>query len=442
MAKTKKPVDTNSIFEELAATSSKNKKIEILTREKDNALLKRAIEMALNPFKMYYLQRIPKYSANKTASVFDDERETLAWGMDQLVKLSDRKVTGQKAKDHLVNVLQSVTADDAKVLERIVLKDLNCGVATTPNKIWKGLIPEYPVQLCEPFDQKLVDKLHWPALAQLKCDGMRFNAIVENGKVTIRSRKGQVLDLFGTLDVMFLELAGNDNLVFDGELLVVDNAGALLPRKASNGVLNKAQKGTISQAEAKRVVFKLWDLIPLQDWKAEFCAMPYETRFNELNKRAKAYADDIIVETHEAANLDEAQKVFQDYLASGMEGAILKDKTGPWEAKRVKHQIKMKAELTADLECIGWQEGIKKYKGKLGALKLQTRDSKLVTDCGSGLTDKQRDSLKKKDVLGKIVEVKYNAKIQKEDGSWSLFLPIFQFIRDDKDEANSFEELQ
>jgi hypothetical protein len=60
---------------------------------------------------------------------------------------------------------------------------------------------------------------------------------------------------------------------------------------------------------------------------------------------------------------------------------------------------------------------------------------------GSGFSDKQRKELTPDAILDKIVTVRYNVKIQDEKGGWSLFLPRFIGIREDKDVANSFEEL-
>ena len=57
--------------------------------------------------------------------------------------------------------------------------------------------------------------------------------------------------------------------------------------------------------------------------------------------------------------------------------------------------------------------------------------------------DKKSDTeFLKKDFLGKIVEVKYNDIIKsKGKDEISLFLPRFIKIRDDKDQANSIEEI-
>lgn len=433
----------NEIFEELKAESGKNAKLDILKREKNNKTLRRVIEAALNPFKMYYIKKIPDYAVD--GGVFgSDDKKDLDWALNEIVKLSTRKVTGKAAQAFLVNLLESLSADDAKVLERVILKDLDCGVATSPNKVWPGLIPTFAVMLCSPFDMKLINKLHWPAIVETKMDGMRFSAVVKDGKVTVFSRKGQVLDIFGAIDEPFLKIANGESWVFDGELLVYDKQRKyILPRKEGNGILNKAIKGTIGQEEAKRITFQCWDMIPYEAWNEGFYDKPYDERsqgryeaFRNAGYKGNSVGHYVV------DGLEGAQAIFEEHLARGQEGVIVKDRLAPWENARSKWQIKMKGERNADLLCYGWAEGTKKNKGKLGALRLQTADGKLKVDCGTGLSDEQRKRLKKKDVVGKIIAIRYNEKIQTEKGDWSLFLPVFLEIRADKDEANTFDELE
>jgi ATP-dependent DNA ligase len=149
-----------------------------------------------------------------------------------------------------------------------------------------------------------------------------------------------------------------------------------------------------------------------------------------------------IIPTHTVANYDEVTALFRKYRSEGLEGVIVKDPRMPWENRRSKMQIKIKGVEEADLLCTGWTEGTGKYKGMLGAIQLQTRDGLLKVDVGSGFSDKQRKELKKKDVMDQIISIEYNEKIQKKDGTWSLFLPIFIEIRKDKDEADAFKDLK
>ena len=116
---------------------------------------------------------------------------------------------------------------------------------------------------------------------------------------------------------------------------------------------------------------------------------------------------------------------------------ILKSPTELWENKRVKHQMKFKNVLEADLLCTDWiVSEDNKYEGMLGSITVQNRDGSLTVNVGSGFSDMHRRTIKKEDIVGKIVAVKYNALSKTKKGARSLFLPIFVEIREDKNEAD------
>ena len=142
------------------------------------------------------------------------------------------------------------------------------------------------------------------------------------------------------------------------------------------------------------------------------------------------------VVTYIVNSMEEAQTLYQKKLAEGEEGLVLKDPKGPWEDKRVKHQVKMKAELEADLRVTGFLPGSGKFEGKIGSLLVESADGKVKTAVGTGLNDEER-SWDPKEFLGKIVAVKYNALIEdKKTGQKSLFLPVFIETRSDKSVAD------
>ena len=230
-------------------------------------------------------------------------------------------------------------------------------------------------------------------------------------------------------------MAGSVDCVFDGELLVIAD-GKIVDRQTGNGILSKANKGTISAKEAALVNATVWDVIPFAYFSDGHCPVPYSTRF------AKLQAFDLpekihLVEHNIVDDIETAQTIFQKYLADGQEGIILKDMNGPWEDKRSKGQIKFKSELECDLKIIAVEEGNGKYIGLLGALVCVSSDGIVKVNVGSGFNDEQRKSLMPSDLLGKIVAVKYNARIKNRQGEESLFLPIFVEIREDKDVADS-----
>lgn len=435
-------MNCNDILEALAATSSRLEKEAILRKNNDNADLKQVFFLALNPMVNFYIRKIPEYTSRPAAA----RPMTLSWALSELNRFSSREMTGNAAISHLQVVLSSLKESDASVIEKVIKRDLRCGVSeATANKIWKNLVPEYPVMLASSFDQKAVDKIKFPAVVQHKLDGMRFNAIVKDGKVEFRSRNGKAIDLLGELEEDFLQLfqlQPGKGMVYDGELLVKSAAG-ILDRKTGNGILNKAVKGTITKKEAILVCATLWDIIPQEDFEKEKCSLTYKQRFYEGLKDAKFTPRVGIVTSHEVKSLSEAKDIFLSYLELGEEGIILKDLNAPWEAKRAKHQVKFKGELECDLKCVEWEKGTGKNANRLGNLILESADGKICVSVGTGFTDADRDSIKRKDVVGKIIAIKYNARIQdKNGGPESLFLPVFLEIREDKTEADSAKDIK
>ena len=433
-------MNINALFNDLASNASRNYKLEKLREHAHHETLREVIRLALDPFTQFYQRKIPTYKCDGTNANIESI-------LPALYDLSSREVTGNAAIEYLRMLLSSLNEDDAKVLERIIDKSLDCGVqVSTANDVWPGLITEYPCMLCSPFEQKLVDKISFPAYAQMKMDGMRFNAIVRDGKCEFRSRNGKEILLLGNLEQEFISLAGSIDCVFDGELLVMlEGDHQFADRQTGNGILNKANKGTISAKEAAMVHATVWDLIPYVQFVDGYCATPYSKRYSTLEAIVSKQKSDgkkiwnvtsTIVQT-----LEEAQEIFQGYLAEGYEGIILKDGNGVWEDKRAKHQIKFKGELECDLKIVAIEEGTGKYAGMLGAIVCESSDGKIKVNVGSGFNDAHRKNLGK-EILDKIVAIKYNSRIKNKLGDESLFLPIFVEIRDDKDIADNSKDIK
>ena len=434
-------MNVNEFLNSLAANASRNFKIEQLNAHSDNETLREVVRLALDPFTQFYQRKIPSYTT-------DVHITTLENALGSLYDLSSRTVTGNAAIEYLRMLLSSLSADDAKVIERIIQKDLKCGVSTsTANDVWMGLIKEYPCMLCSPFEQKLVDKINFPAYAQMKMDGMRFNAIVRDGKVEYRSRNGKEILLLGNLDEQFITMAGEIDCVFDGELLVMmEGDHQFADRQTGNGILNKANKGTISEEQAALVHASVWDVIPYAYFADGHCPVPYSKRFSNLQelvlKQGSENKKVWLVSSQIVETLEEAQTIFQEYLSLGHEGIILKDGSGIWEDKRAKHQIKFKGELECDLKIVAVEEGKGKAVGMLGAIVCESVDGIIKVNVGSGFNDAQRKQYWKENLVDKIVAVKYNSRIKNKLGDESLFLPVFIELRDDKDVADSTEVIK
>lgn len=431
-----------SILNELQANNSKNFKIELLTKHKDNDLLKESVRLALDPFTVFYIKKIPDY--NKLHTHF----YTLNDGFVRLKTITNRELTGQAAINLLSSTLTNLTSDDAEVLKRVVLKDLRCGVAISiANTVWPDLVKDYPTMLCSPLKGNVLKNISYPAYVQLKMDGMRFNAVVKDGVCEFYTRSGQSINLLGNLANEFVQLAGDvlnkTGVVFDGELLV-SGGDSTLNRQTGNGILNKSIRGTISEEEAACVSATLWDCIALEHFEAGYSSTPYSIRFSNLQSLIAVFSNPKIncVMSHTVNNTEEATEWFEHYYNQGLEGTILKNILSPWENKRVKHQVKFKGEEDCDLLVVGFEEGTGKLEGKLGALVCESADGLIKVSVGSGFNDEQRVALIASNMLGKVIQVKYNTRIKSKKGADSLFLPIFQSIRLDKHMANISEEIK
>jgi hypothetical protein len=436
------------ILEEIGADSKRSHKLTVIRKYQDNELFKRVLTLALDPYINFYIRQIPDYDPKGG--------KTLDWALAELEKLSNRQLTGHAGIEHLRSILSGVSLDDAIVVGRIIGKDLRCGAADgTVNSVIDGFIPTYPCLLARPYDAKNINNITYPALSQLKADGIRVNFHVSGTTVSICGRSGRSVYLLGEMDTDIRDLGAQFAVpvVFDGELVVVDKDGKLLSRKVGNGIINKAIKGTISPAEAKMVRAQLWDVIPLSEFIIGKSSEKYKERFKKVSNAIAATAQIEkpakywIIPSKEVASLPEAVTHFQEMLEAGEEGTILKNYIGLWEDTRSKHLVKFKAEKDADLEIIGWNPGTGKFTNMVGSLITASSDRKVVTSI-SGFSDDLRAEITR-DIdswMGSIVAVLYNERItsqgkDREDVD-SLFLPRFAERRYDKLVANSSGEIK
>ena len=428
-----------NIIVELMNTNSRNEKTNILLKYKDYNLLQRVLYLTYDNDNIYYIKKIPEYT-NESNSI------SLQEGLDKLMPLIYRDVTGHKAIEHLRYILSNTNYEDSVVISHIIEKNLNCGISTsTINKVWPKLISSYPVMLAEPYNQKYVDKIKFPTYCQQKMDGLKINLFRKNKIVEMRTRLGNAIDITDTLLYNAAEKLLNlfdYPVVLDGELVMVTQTGAIMPRKKSNGIVNKFMKGTIDKSYAKDFRIVLWDIIPQKDFHNNICNIPYNIRFTELekniftfkdnNEAVKQYID--LVPYYMVKDIEEVNTLFNHYIAAGYEGVMLKKFDMPWENKRSQNIIKFKAVNDIDAKVVDWIAGTGKYTGLLGALVCQAGD--ITFNVGTGFSDAQRKLFTKDYILGKIIACKYNEIItDKRTNAKSLFLPVFDEVRFDKDEV-------
>lgn len=424
------------IIEELASEPSTKKKTEILLKNQSNKLLQEVFFMTLDPFTNYYI--------TATIPVETGEDELTLETLDSVKSnLAGRLVTGHAAFDYLDSLMYSLTEESQIVLKRIINHDLECKVAGgLVNRCWPGLIKEFPVMLSDKFDEKTSKNIKEGKdriFVQLKADGGRAQVVVsEDRTVSIYSRNGNLLQTHGVFDEIFKNFPGN---VFDGELLVIED-GNINNRQTSNGIFNKAVRGTIKLEEAQKFHLVLWDLIPLNDWKNEYSSVQYKDRFIKLISIIDVLEQQNVslIETKIVSTLEEAQEFYLEMLERKEEGAMLKNDDMPWEAKRSKHCLKLKETKSATLLCIGTTPHSKNPTW-VGSIECQTSDGLLSVSIGSGLTEDDRKQPPEY-FLNKLIDMEYNALItSKGSNTVSMFLPRYKSIRLDQNTADTLEHL-
>src|SRR5574344_600857 len=114
--------------------------------------------------------------------------------LSQLGDVIDYLGNNNTGRDEDVLVAQYyINGQDAQYrefLEEVLTKTYRMGVtAKTINKVYKGLVPVFDVQLAYPYD-KYKDKVRGSYTVSTKLDGHRLIAIKESGVVRFYSRTG------------------------------------------------------------------------------------------------------------------------------------------------------------------------------------------------------------------------------------------------------------
>ena len=449
-----------SILEKLENTNSQKEKIEILKTM--NEVQKRWFSLCYNSLITFGVKKIPEYTSESNSL-------DIVSIMDILEKeFVTREITGNAAIERLRDILSN--AEEPEVVERLIKRDARCSVnSTLLNKVFPNLIPEIPCMLAQPMNEKTLKNIKFPAFSQLKADGMRCIAFITSNNVRMFSRNGteiiceplkNTLMTIGQIEENLL--SDNVTLMLDGELICYKD-NKLLDRKTSNGICNKVLKGTASENELNLIQMQLWDIVrvdsntfnPLEDKSYE---KRLEDLYSILNTNSCSKLE--VIPTEVVNSMEEALEHFQKMLSQGLEGTILKNQDAKWSNTRSKDLVKLKEENTIDLLVVDIEEGSGDFEGGLGAIICETSDKKLRVRVGTGFSFedrgfvndlsngkkvvKQIKSLEEvsKNYLGKIVEVKYNQIIKsKGKDEMSLFLPRLVCVRNDKDTANSIEEI-
>lgn len=405
------------ILHGLKETSLRNMK-EMILESEATGIDKMMFKAAYDPEHMYYQKfKYINWTKIKEFSSLDGE---------VLNQLSARLITGNNARD----AVETHCREHGDLIKLICNKDLDCGVtATTLNKVFgKKFINVMLIQLAK---KKPLEKIKMPVTGQLKYNGIRVIALIKDGEVTFKTRKGHTFK-FPALEEV-LKRNNRFDVMFDGELCFGDSQYS--NHTKVGGIVNSALKGTPIPSNLG-LVYNMFDTMPFDNFGNQRYHLEYEIRYLHTEDAVLKFNSPLVrmAETWIFNTKEEIQTKFEELTENGYEGLILKHWDSLYTFKKNDTWIKMKLEETADLTCTSIQEGESKYEGLIGALICEgSVDGKYIkVKVGTGLKDYHRE-MDEDEFFDKTIEVKYNELIQdSKDDSWSLFLPVFICVRIDK----------
>lgn len=427
------------IINQIADESSSKRKKMLLEQQSGNETLKKILKMTYDT--VGYTYGIGKLSLSKMTYT-PNSSKPIEYALNILeTDIASRKVTGMAAIELVESLLGELSTDDAVILRRVIERDLRMNIgATTINAIWSGLIAKPAYMRCAVFSKKTAEKIKYPAYCQLKSNG-EYIEITKNGSVvTARTRAGEPAEY----PIIFNEMANYADGVYTGELTVK----GVPDRSMANGLLNS------KNPPHSDIMLELWDYITLKEYNIALaknrknkCTIPYEERFTSLvNTVSLNNSSHVsVIETHMVSDYNEVISHTKKWIKLGLEGSVLKDKSGIFEYTTSKHQLKLKLKVEVDMRCVGFEPGTMgtAREGKVGSIIFENDERTIIGSC-SGFTEEMLDDMtyNGEKYIGKILEVAFNDLVKTDKNDFYTFShPRFNGWRFDKTEPDTLQRV-
>jgi|TARA_R110000851_G_scaffold13348_2_gene45619 hypothetical protein len=449
-------------IQRLSDAKGANNKLLILREELSvlqTSELKIIVEYTYDNMRSYHVSNIVEEPDNFAGSIFEEPSKrsyALTDLLECLFYLNKKGSANGEDKIRLGKIKAGLTEENKAIMDLIIRRDLRCGLGLKSfRKVWgEDFLPDMKYALMAAFDEKKVKmsiNFEVGAFSQLKSDGKRSILTCRNRSFVSRSRNGIPNGQVNQITEMAKQFDIDGDFDLDGELVVLDEKGDILPRTTGNGIVAKVAAGSASLDELSRVRYVVWDLI-IHDGRA----VSYEERFNWLQiQLASTLLNDypnqsiLLTESKMVYSLKEAKDHYRELVRLGQEGTILKDRNSQWTCGdsgscREANGFKFKEILEGDFQITGWYYGKKgtKYESFIGGLECMSSCGQIVFNVGSGLTDAVRKMPNPDSLIGTVVECVYNARTMVEGReTWSLFLPRVIEFRTDKSVADDLDKI-
>lgn len=222
----------------------------------------------------------------------------------------------------------------------------------------------------------------------LKLDGIRVQAHLDrDAEVPVRLFTRSLEEITDRLPEVVEAVTGlpAGRAVLDGEVIVLDPDGRPAPFQVT-GARTASRTDPAELARTTPVTTYLFDLLHLDG--RDLVDEPASVRWEAL----AGLAPDLVVDRVQTADPARAQAFFDEVVARGHEGVVVKDPQAPYAAgRRGAGWVKVKPRRTADLVVTGVEWGSGRRQGWLSTIHLAARgddgDLVMVGKTFKGMTD-------------------------------------------------------
>ncbi len=404
---------------EIKATSGRKAKCMLFEQALMNVeYFRKTVHYALHPFWQYNMQEIqhtPLYCTEGNIFEFLSEKA--------------KKRGATQADREILSSFSSANSQTVEVVNRILQKDLKCGIAIkTAKKYFPDEdLPLHQVMKCE-YELDTLDKFIVDCggtqniINSLKYDGVRCWAIVDLSTAEVKyiSTGGKPYPNFAIFDdsmrvfaKTYCDIVGLPYgiVTIDGEMISAD-------KSFQTGMTQFRRLKDVDPSIFRFRIFDLPDLLCTQIER-------YIVMTKIFNMVSLPNVD--ILEHESIAGWDDKKIVaeLEKVSDAGEEGLVLKNTNGMYECRYSKQWCKLKKVYPIDVKVLGWEPGKKgtRLENTIGKLLV---DYNGVTVRVGGLKDSHRkDCLEE---LPEMIEILHNG--ETKDGS--LRHPRFKRVRDDK----------
>lgn len=420
------------ILSQLGQTSSSLEKIKILKENKDNKNFQKVLNWTYDTINTnYYVKKVPttKVSGDYTL----DDSNGIDYSQELLNALSKREVTGHAALDYIKETLEKYTFEYQEIISNIIKRDLKVATSTSSiNKAFPNLIPVFDVVLAKNYKDhsKKVEDGKWKI--STKIDGCRCIAIKSNNTFKFFSRQGKpFLTLDNLIQPLLDQTKGIDDIIFDGEVCLVDSNG----KEDFQGIMKQIKKKDHTIPNPK---FKIFDVLTKDEFYLCGGTYTFEERYNKLKEIITDCDTLDVLEQHDFN--EESFAILQEKVKEeGWEGLMLRRADVPYKNKRTDHLLKVKSFLDDEYKVLETINGPFAYTEKGTGQKEEEMMTAVIVEhkgykvqVGSGWSiDQRREYFKNpSDIIGKTINIQYFEETKNKNGGISLRFPTVKHVYD------------